>query len=166
MRDNEITIQGGVFSGPVRLTGLLARRMNILFGRNGSGKSTIARAFRELQQQVQQPRYSLTLNGRELSGGIFKNLFVFNEDFVDANVKIAGKGLKAIVRIGTRAQQDGRIEALNQEISELRGDLRPCQAELSILGGKGDGSIDDAKNKLSKALKAPQGYLDRYSRIR
>lgn len=73
----------------------------LLYGRNGTGKSTIARAFRKLSGEnvpvitnatfyddADQP---VTLTEEEE-----KHIFIFNEDYVDKNVRLQQDHLKTI----------------------------------------------------------------------
>ena len=53
MFDSDLIIKDGAFTEPTKLKGILSKRMNITYGRNVSGKSTIARAFREQQPDRQ-----------------------------------------------------------------------------------------------------------------
>ena len=45
----EITVQGGYFEDSVSLT-LFKKRFNVLYGRNGSGKTSISRAIAEYKK--------------------------------------------------------------------------------------------------------------------
>ena len=93
MFDSDLIIKGGAFGAPTRLKGILSKRMNITYGRNGSGKSTIARAFREQQpdRQAKNPgrNYSLSFDGSgSLKPEISDHVCVVNEDFIDNNSRI------------------------------------------------------------------------------
>lgn len=53
-----IAVKGGFFGEESKSLGtILSGRMNIVFGRNGSGKSTIARAFTEQKKEAIQNLY-------------------------------------------------------------------------------------------------------------
>jgi wobble nucleotide-excising tRNase len=159
MFDSSITIKGGAFTKPTKLENILEKRMSIVYGRNGSGKSTIARAFREQQPDYQQkhPGRSFCLSFDEksdsLPADVQERLFVFNEDFIDDNVKFSGGGLKSIVRIGSSAELEGPIEETKNRIKELTKELEPLQKESAELAGKGDKSINAADKKLREGLK-------------
>ena len=166
MFKNDIIIQGGPFTAPVSFEGILSQRMNLVYGRNGSGKSSIARAFREQQAGLEQKDYRLSFDGSgSLPDAVRAHLFVFNEDFIDASVKFSREGLRSIVRIGVSAQLDGPIQAANDKIKELTEQRKPLADEQEKLAGNGADSIQDADNHLKKRLKAPGGFLDRFSRL-
>ena len=159
MFDSTITIKGGPFAEKKTLKDILGKRMNIVYGRNGSGKSSIARAFREQQPDYQQkhPGRSFCLSFDEKSDSlpaeVQKRLFVFNEDFIDDNVKFSGGGLKSIVRIGSSAELEGPIEDTKNKIKELTKELEPLQKESVELAGKGDKSVNAADKKLREGLR-------------
>ena len=53
-----IAVKGGFFGEESKSLGtILSGRMNIVFGRNGSGKSTSARAFKEQKKEAIQNLY-------------------------------------------------------------------------------------------------------------
>ena len=169
MFNKDLFIKGGVFNEPTRLPGLVGRRMNIVFGRNGSGKSTIARAFREQQPDYQSlnpiRHYELSSdNSGSLPPEICSHLFVFNEEFIDDNVKVKD-GLKTIIRIGSSATLDAPIQDGKDKILELKDLQKPIKDKLNILNGSADGSVSQADDELRKGLKKPGGYMDRLYRI-
>lgn len=170
MFKNDITIQGGPFSAPVFFEGILSQRMNLVYGRNGSGKSSIARAFREQQVTgVQIPperKFALSFDGSgSLPQDVQNHLFVFNEDFIDESVKVSKDGLKAIVRIGASAQLDEPIQKAKDQIAALEARREPLVDELDILQGGRDQSVAQAEKALKSGLKASGGFMDRLSSL-
>lgn len=171
MLNTDLFIKGGVFSDSARLSGFLSRRMNIVYGRNGSGKSTIARAFREQmpsRQAVKPGReYSLSFDGSgSLPVDTCSRLFVFNEDFIDDNVKVKDS-LRSIIRIGSSAELDAPIQEAKDKIKELQNQQKPIRARLDVLDGASSvsGSIAEADKALKDGLKRSGGYSDRLYRI-
>ena len=137
---NDIIIQGGPFTDPTMLSGILSKRMNIVYGRNGSGKSTIARAFREQQASLPQKpverKFQLSFDqSGNLSQEVQGHLFVFNEDFILDSVRFPGGGLKSNIRIGASAQLDAPIQEAKDKIKELDKDLKRVQGQIDILDG-------------------------------
>lgn len=172
MFKSSITIKGGAFNEPTLLENILAKRMNIVYGRNGSGKSTIARAFREQQTDYQQkhPGRSFQLafdeKNNSLPEEVRARLFVFNEDFIDDNVKFsASGGLRSIIRIGASAELNGPIEETKQKISDLKKNIKPLENELAVLEGKGEQSISAAEKLFKDGLKCKGGFLERLDKL-
>lgn len=168
MFDSDITIQGGPFAVPVDLKGILSRRMNLVYGRNGCGKTSIARAFREQQVNgISTPVeriFKLSSDGSgSLPPEVQNHLYVFNEDFIDNSVKFSKDGLKSIVRIGSSVQLDGPIQAAKDKISELEGKRNPLAQELVVLEGNKDKSIAEADKALRNGLKSADGFIERLS---
>lgn len=169
---SDLFIKGGAFSVPTELKGILSKRMNILFGRNGSGKSTIARAFREQQPDYQskhlgrQFELSHTRGKVSLDDDMLRHVFVFNEDFVDENVKTSSN-LKSIIRIGSSAELDVPISELKEKIKQCRNDQKNIGPEIDRLdaGPAATGSIKEAETKMKNGLKADGGYMSRLERI-
>ena len=165
--DFDLFIKGGVFSEQTKLEGLLAKPLSIVYGRNGSGKSTIARAFREQQpdRQAINPvrQFELSTDGGDsLSPEVQNHLFVFNEDFIDDNIKVKD-GLKSIIRIGASAELDAPIQEAKDKIQEYKEQQKPIQAELDILNGSPAvaGSINEADKQFKEGLRKDGGYADR-----
>lgn len=170
MFDSDITIQGGPFVDPVKFRGILCQRMNLVYGRNGSGKTSIAKAFQE-QQVVGVPKpydreFKLSFDGSgSLPSDVQNHLFVFNERFIDDSVKFSKDGLKSIVRIGSSAQLDGAIQAAKDKIADLKGQRSPLAEEAEALAGNRAGSIAEYEKGLKNGLKADGGFIERLSRL-
>ena len=169
MFGTDITIQGGPFVEPTVLNGILAKRMNIVYGRNGTGKSSIAKAFQEQQTTGVKPatsrEYKLSFDkSGSFSPEVQSRLFVFNERFIDNSVKISDGGLKSIVRIGASAELDGPIQDAKEKIKALEAKRKPYDEEIIILDGRKDGSVYEAESELKDGLKSG-GYGDRFQAL-
>ena len=97
-------------------------KATLLYGRNGSGKSTIAKAFRKIKGENEPVIQAVevldiqntptTLETEEQS-----HIFVFDEDFVSKYVHVQEDGLGSIVMFG---EQAGLSEAIEVAIAELQ----------------------------------------------
>lgn len=87
-------------------------RLSIVYGKNGSGKSTIADA-------IIQATGNTTIEGIDYAniydenGSVYSeidNIHVFNEDYVNARVKVKDDGLKTIVLLGELGNLEEKIQ--------------------------------------------------------
>lgn len=103
-RINGLAVKGGCFVDETifNIFPKQRHRISVIFGRNGSGKSTISRALAKLAGNEEliniQGRFVADTSA-VINSEYFKNIFVFNEDFVDTNIKIETEGLHAVVFI-------------------------------------------------------------------
>ncbi len=91
-------------------------RMCLIFGKNGTGKSTISKAFLKLSgAEIQEITSSyledfsgktISCSGDSQSGKIF----VFNEDYIQNKVRLKEDGLGTIVMFGKQAELESQIE--------------------------------------------------------
>ena len=116
-------------------------KFNLIYGWNGTGKTTLSRIFRnlELGETPAPGSVRLNLDGEEIDNAAFhdqprdkSSLKVFNQDFVRANVfPIDGGDMAPIVVLGTtsvEAQQ--QIIELNEELDQINQSRRTAGAQL------------------------------------
>ena len=117
-----ITIEGGYFEQPTTLTLFKEKQpLSIIYGRNGSGKTTIAKAIRQfIGKDVEQPNeegyvlYSVSTDAAILDDKK-GSIFIFDEEFVRENVRTKGNGLETIVMMGEQIELDSQITRKNEE---------------------------------------------------
>ena len=123
---SSVKLQGANFSSVTTLpvldsSGGKYSKVSPIYGRNGSGKSTIAKAFRKIKGEVIPTVITAnTLNPTNqhitLSEAEQASIFVFDEDYVTANVRIEGNGLGSIVMLGEQADLTVQIEQAEEEL--------------------------------------------------
>lgn len=102
----------------------------IIYGKNGAGKSTIARAIRTIAEGSSSSlTYKSELldknrNTIDLSDEEKKRICVFDEEFIDKNVKFQEQGLDTIIMLGDSVN-------LTQQIAEQEKDLAPLKEAFS-----------------------------------
>ena len=114
---------------------MLLADINIFFGRNYSGKTTLSRIFRALELKCGLEKYEKGSFKLELSDGntideksianFTKSVRVFNEDFVKDNLLFIGnpeEGVTPFAVLGENAQ-------IESEIQELKGLLGSAEEE-------------------------------------
>lgn len=117
-----ITISVGYFEQPTTLKLFNDNQyLSIIYGRNGSGKTTIAKAIRqfvgkdnEFPTEDGYVSYSVSTDV-EISDDKKASVFIFDEEFVRENVRMNGNGLEAIVMMGEQVAIDTQI---TQKIAE------------------------------------------------
>ena len=97
----------------------------LLYGKNGSGKSTIARGFRKIAGE-ELPAIGQVLaldkDGRPvtLSEDEKKHIFVFDEEYVDKNVKLHEEHLDTIVILGEQVDLTQKIKIAEEECAAAK----------------------------------------------
>ena len=164
---HNIIVKGGHFTSRTSLNNVLDKRINVLFGRNGSGKSTIARALAELadpSRPAEEKAFEKIELDRVLSDDEKRAIHVFNEDFIDRYVKLQDDALGPIVMLGNQVGIASKIADKEKEINGL-------QREYDSLKIIFDELNDERKNisptfcfkVLKTALTAPGKWAERDS---
>ena len=96
-------------------------RLCLIYGKNGTGKSTISKAFLKVSG-VELPEIT---NARledysghtvpYLNNGQSGKIFVFNEDYIQSKVRLKEDGLGTIVMFGKQAELETQIESAQRE---------------------------------------------------
>lgn len=111
-------------------------RIAMVFGRNGSGKSTISQSFVEYAGAFSPRTVSLDLLTRD--GSLYispigrpAKIFVFNEDYINDNVKFKSDGLDTIVLLGEQVDISDKIDSTENSIEELVERREVLESKLS-----------------------------------
>jgi len=129
-----ILIQSPFFSDPKGLeifpdisqngTSPKRNRVALLYGTNGSGKSTIAQGFREYAESI-IPRtveiipLSGTNQMKRTTDGKSDRIHVFDETYISNNIKLQRDGLGSIVLFGRQIQIEKRIKEIDAGLLTL-----------------------------------------------
>lgn len=117
----------------------------ILLGKNGSGKSTIARALST------ETEGTLFLDGDNKSvNGDLSNVYVFDENFISKNFRrLDGDHLNPIILLGESVQFQEEINSLEEDRSRIQGKINNIDEEIKGLENKKKESFKEIKKKLS-----------------
>lgn len=107
----------------------------LIYGKNGTGKSTIAKAFYKLSgHDVPENNYAelfdQTDNPISLPVEKMKRIFVFDEEFINQNIRFKDDGLDTIVMLGDMAECEKQIGELEESVKTLDGDLKKLNKKL------------------------------------
>lgn len=171
-----IELKGANFHTSRRLS-LLSKdgipvKATLVYGRNGSGKSTIAKGFRKLKgEAVPSVQLVSAIDVHNevvaLSEEDQNHIFIFDEDYVNKNVRIQEDGLGSIVMLG---EQVGLMDLITSTIN----DLKTAEADRNQRKLLAD-EYADAENekspkyyieKMKSVLKGNQSWAERDKRIK
>lgn len=164
----KITIEGGCFEQPTTLDLFDGKQhLSIVYGRNGSGKTTIAKAIRQLvgkdsEQSTEEGYVSFSVS---TDATIFNDkkdsIFIFDEEFVRENVRTKGKGLETIVMMGEQVDIDTQITNKNEEKVAIEKKMaeQTLQKE-NFENGSNTSSPSYFFNKIRDGLREEGGWAD------
>lgn len=171
-----IELQGANFRTVQRLPILSQNgapvKASLIYGRNGSGKSTIAKAFKRLKGELSSPIQSvsvfdthnvtLTLTAEEQA-----HVFIFDEDFVNENVRVQEDGLGSIVMLGEQAGLTDLIQTATKElqIAETEKEQKKVLAD-EFSNGASEKSPLYFIEKMKFVLKGDDNWAGRDKRIK
>ena len=161
-----IKVKGGPFTEQTSLE-LLPSRLNLLYGRNGSGKSTIAKCIKRLGKEDDGYGYSAE-TAHILSEDALRRVYVFDEGFVSDNLRIEDEeGLNSIVMIGEQVGLDEKLKDLLKQQTVLKSRQDQISKELDLYSDKNNpNSPLWHKNEIIKKLRADGGWSDIDKKIR
>ncbi|QIK56816.1 AAA family ATPase [Erysipelothrix sp. HDW6A] len=118
-------------------------KLSVIYGRNGSGKSTVAKGFKKIKGDDIPTLTSAELyetNDSHISSSdeIKDNVFVFDEGFIEKNIKIDSDGLNSIVMFGEQVELEELINTKSALLTKKREEYSKKQDNCRI--------YEDAKN--------------------
>ncbi|TGY87030.1 ATP-binding cassette domain-containing protein [Petralouisia muris] len=139
-----IKLAGGGFINPVELrlfdpldgNKVKLPKGTILYGRNGSGKSTIAKAIKKVVKGGYPHITQATVLDKDgniitLTEDEKERIFVFDEEFVDSNIKLQEAGLNTIVMLGRQVDLANQIQQAEREMDIAKQEYENQQALVS-----------------------------------
>lgn len=93
-----------------------------IYGNNGSGKSSIAKWFRNYKALVEDSdnEYIYDFHNRaiNLPEDKLKSIYIFDEDFIENNIKVDADGINSIVILGESVQLNLDIQSIKRIIDK------------------------------------------------
>ena len=105
-------------------------RVASLYGKNGSGKTSVAQGFREYVAVELIP----LAGGSPISisvGGSPEKFFVFDEKYIEQQLKVKEQGLDAIVLFGQQVALEQQIELVTNSIIDINRQKQQQEIECS-----------------------------------
>lgn len=130
-------------------------RASVLYGRNGSGKTTISEeiaAIASSREHVHSYLYDQDGAQFELDDSELKRIRVFNERYVQEKILIKEEGLETIIMLGDQATAQKRLDEIDQESVKLGKKLVQCE-ELKNRLESGPKSLAQLETAAKKAAK-------------
>ena len=132
-------------------------RISIIYGRNGSGKSTVSKAImKAAREDIDGIESAAFLSSDDslvnLANTNEKSVYVFNEQYIVDNIKLKKEGLDTIVMLGKQVDLDEQILKAVVEQSDLLKRQETLNAEYR-----------QYENPLSPI--SPQYYFDKMKKI-
>ena len=172
-----IKIRGGIFETETDLPIFEKEKtqkpnFSLIYGKNGSGKSTISHGFRKLTGDEELQIESMELldadgSTIEVCEEEKNNTYVFNEEFIEDNIKIEDDGLSAIVVMGAVKDVDDNIKQIQPTYEKS---LSEAQAQKEVFNKYSDSDNNLCPeyyiNKMQEALKGDNSWASRDAKIR
>lgn len=138
-------------------------RLSILYGKNGSGKTTISKAFSNIVNPMPDSllkSYLIDKDNNQIElDNPNKKIFVFNEDYIRNNIKINNEGLQSIVLIGEQVELQNKIEKYSGYINNITDKLDEIKTKLLSYEEK-DNNPDIKMNEIIKHFKSNWADID------
>lgn len=143
---------------------------SIVYGRNGSGKSTISRAIESIKYNKQSFETSkfIDLNNNEvvLNEETKKYIHIFNENYID-KIKFSQVGLDTIIIFGDAQRLEEKIALYDRQLSTLTPKYNTIkQKDLDFNNPDSSKSPQYHLNEIAKKLRGENSWSDREANIK
>lgn len=158
----KINIKGGCFESGTELEVFKECPISVVYGRNGSGKTTIARSFIELLKPAEERNPDFTVTSDAIIPDDKKgSVFVFNEDFIRNQVRVENEGINTIVMLGEQVEIDNVITGKRILLEGKKSEYTVLNEE-NIKYNSSKESISPLfyLEKIKESLRAKGGWAD------
>lgn len=154
------------------LQGNSAFRICLLYGKNGSGKTTISRAFRKASggsEMFVNTGDPIDANSAvvSLSDDEKAHIAIFNEDFIDRQVRFQSEGLETVVVLGAAVDIEEQLKPALEQLSIIT-ESKKAQAE--IVSRLQDSTCSDSPRywefQVENSLRGPDNWAERDMALR
>lgn len=141
-------------------------RVSIIYGKNGSGKTTFSEAVNFYLGKSTKSSFiksfPIDSNSKEITFKENNRVFIFNEDFINESIgfKEGSDSLNAIVMFGESKNINDEISRITAENNEIKKNIQ--QLDVSKFKTSGSGvCLDDLMNEVTDILKKHWALRDR-----
>lgn len=174
-----VTISSTYFSNsasleffPKHSKALKNNRIALVYGNNGSGKSTIAQGFHEYKNHIDSRNVVLELTKDEsiidyIDEYNRRNIYIFDEEYISSRIKIKESGLDAIVLFGEQVDLEEKIEEVQRLIGLKKTKVTQLENQYNqFKDGTNISSPDYWSNTISSKLREADGWAEKGSKIK
>lgn len=177
----KLRIKGKIFETPTELPIFIKKdrstgnetpiKGTVIYGRNGSGKSTIAAGFSKLKGESVENIDSVDVIDKD--GNIINltteekaHIFVFDTEFIDTKVKLVNKkdekgGMQTIVMLGELGDIESDINKKSEELEQVKSEIKKQQSECEKYEKGGENNLDKLYDDIKALLKTDDGWVIR-----
>jgi hypothetical protein len=122
-----VRVQSGIFSGGYNIDlfndGDKPRRISIIFGHNGSGKSTVAREIEAIKLCNSDGFfYGPSNQPLDLEDADRVRIRVFSEEYIESKISINEDGLEAFAMLGEQVEAANEIKKIDEQINNINAE--------------------------------------------
>lgn len=166
-----IKLQGANFVEETILP-IFKKNYCLIYGKNGSGKSTISRAFNKVKgDEIDSITTAALLDNDNqeimLSEDEKQKIFVFNEDYIDQNIKLDGDGLETIVVLGKQKQVEDKLLESRNKLKDINKKLDEQEKKCTVYRDSGNvNSPQYYLEAIMRKLRDRDGWAERDRKIK
>ena len=151
-----VRVQSGVFSDGHDITLFVnrvpTRRTSIVFGHNGSGKSTIAREIDAIRMDSSDGYFYDSTNQKlNLDDVDRTRIRVFSEDYIESKIRISD-GLEAFAMLGEQVEAADEIKKIDKQVDSVNAENEKLVKKIDGLKS-GKNSPEALEEEAKKAAK-------------
>lgn len=158
----KIKVTGGCFENETELELFKKYAVSVIYGRNGSGKTTIAHSIGELVKPNEEKttEYSVTSEAA-IPEDKKQSVFIFDEDFVRNQVRVEKDGINTIVMLGEQVELDEQILKKKQELTMIEEKyVKLDEQKKKYENAKENVSPSYYFNQIRDALRTDDGWAE------
>ena len=151
-----VRVQRGAFSEGRDITLFKSesgKRISIIFGHNGSGKSTIAREIKDIREGNSSGYfYDSDCKIIDLDDADYTRIRVFSEEYIESKTRIDDDGIEAFAMLGEQVEVADEIKKIDEQINSVSAENEKLRIIIDELNS-GKNSLKVLEEEAKKAAK-------------